>query len=842
MPLGITSYVDPGVYIKERIQPGSVSVNSDRVLALVGIAPRTKRSQDEAVIRGKVFDETLALAGSAPHIDALVDVCNRDRNNATLYRNGQALGLADWSFAAAYIRGTAYAGAIDTTGLYFVLSIDGKNPVAIDLATAIDAADPGTPHATATVAQVAAGINYALGHSSGAHYATYGLAYVAVATAVNPTGSDWYLQITSPLTSSASDVRVYLYYNGAVDANVLIANNAWTNIKGGTASKPTATSALVALTTVLVNPTAYVASATYTIDYVATTTLTDPLEQAATGTALSNIVRAGSYPGASTYTDLTDYTESANTITWDTAVDAQAIITSLVGPFAIPTSGDLVFSINGLAPITVAFTGGGTSRSAAQVVADINLALNNSAVYGPEFGYAAAVVNTNYVTITAKKICEDWAHGQTSKLVFYSSAATSATVIFGLQAAQLTATHTVPGVGQRPSFGSVYYTTYDYVRPTTDYTTTHRVYNPDQLYEYTSPVTLDNYTVNKLAIAGEIAFENGANSLILVQVNDSTANGYPTQSQVESAIDVAEENSVLTDLVVVAPPTASEEALSVYLMQHVANQSSILNKHYRRGWFGMPRGTSVGDPDTAGTFVYRSTRTLQPGNTSPARGRLMLSAPSEMSRVETLDDGREVTLELDGSYGAVMQAAMQTSLASPSDAMLGKFLTGVIADDTFETYLQGERYTLAGNGVSVITLDAGRLVLKDPLTTEAGGGKVIQFEEPASSPQKDSVTRAVDSVLDANCKGVTPDDLAGYILDIKLWVSKAIRAQISAGVIAPYRNPNGTPRDIDLTSDIQVFQDELDPRSFIFRYWFNLKYVAKRFFGEYSVDNPFFAG
>ena len=174
--------------------------------------------------------------------------------------------------------------------------------------------------------------------------------------------------------------------------------------------------------------------------------------------------------------------------------------------------------------------------------------------------------------------------------------------------------------------------------------------------------------------------------------------------------------------------------------------------------------------------------------------------------------------------------------------MLGKTITGFLADDTFETYLQAERYTLASNGVNVNTLDAGRIKMLDPLTTEAGGGKVIQFEEPSSSAQKDAVTRAIENTLDTNVKGIVPDDLADFIVDIKTWIALAIRAQINAGVIAPYRNADNTTRDIDLLTDIQAYQDSSDPRSYVFKYWFNLKYVAKRFFGEYSVDNPFFVG
>jgi len=67
-----------------------------------------------------------------------------------------------------------------------------------------------------------------------------------------------------------------------------------------------------------------------------------------------------------------------------------------------------------------------------------------------------------------------------------------------------------------------------------------------------------------------------------------------------------------------------------------------------------------------------------------------------------------------------------------------------------------------------------------------------------------------------------------------------VQAEVGAGNIAPFRDDSNVSRDIDPKVDIQVFQDPSDPRQYIFYYWFNLKYPAKRFFGQYSVDNPFF--
>jgi hypothetical protein len=274
------------------------------------------------------------------------------------------------------------------------------------------------------------------------------------------------------------------------------------------------------------------------------------------------------------------------------------------------------------------------------------------------------------------------------------------------------------------------------------------------------------------------------------------------------------------------------------LMGHITNMSTMTAKKPRRGWYGCARSTAVGDPDTPDTYVYRAKITLQPSATSTGRGRQILVAPASVTRTVTLDDKSEVDVEVDGSYVATAVAALSTSLPNPSSTMVNSTIRGfVTGDDSFETFEDGERKTLAGNGVLVVTLDGGNLKLKDPLTTEAGG--VPQFQEPMASCQKDSVAKTVTTLLDSNVVGVVPDDLADFITDVKLWIMLGIKAEVGAGNIAPFRDSTGATRDIDPKIDIQVFQSSTDPRTYIFYYWFNLKYPAKRFFGQYSVDNPF---
>ncbi len=829
--VSITGYTDPGVYIGEVQTPGSINVTASRALCLVGIAPRTKRATDEVVIRGKIYDETLASwSSSTPYTHVLANPCNRDRTNAILYKNDNAMGYGEWSFAAATLVGTEWGGAaIDVssgtgTAQYFTMSADGNPVVTIDLDAAVTAVG-GAPAAAAGT-DIADAINYELSNALGTYYSDYGTAYAAFASSAVGVAND-IITLTSPITTSASDIKIFLSTESTNDGASEVSNTGWA---------PTATAGVQADTYVIVADGSYTASAEYVIEYVSIDSLTDPLDEAATATPLQTLIRVGTYPGSSSYVLNTDYEKTGNTLDWHLATSAEATVTAtIIETYDTTTLDKLYIGLNGGPVVTVTVTGAAPAAvTAAEAAEDINAAFAASSDYGPEYGHTAEDAG-GYLRLTCKNAFESYpaSHGADSSIVFYTGADDMFALFFGASVAQ---PYETLGTGSRPFFGSTVYVTYEYTRATTEYDLPVQVFDTSALLAQTSPLTSTNYTTNNLAVAGLLAFENGAPSLWLQQINDATATGSPTTSQIHTAIDNCAEKSGITEIVVL--DTTLDTA--AYLQAHIAEQSSILEKKPRRAWHGMASGTDVGDPDTPDTLVYRATQTLQPGATSPGRGRQTLVAPCDIDRVLTLEDGSEVTRALDGSYLAAAVAAYFTSLPGAADVMVRKTITGFDID-TFEEYTKGERHTLADNGVLVVTLDAGNLRMLDPITTEAGGSGVVHFEEPAASWQKDVVTSTINTLVDANLVGVVPTDVADFLVDIKQWIMLGILANIENGTIGPYTDSSGNTRDIDPAADIQAWQSTSDPRTFYFRYWYNLRYPAKRFFGEYSVDNPFFA-
>lgn len=467
----------------------------------------------------------------------------------------------------------------------------------------------------------------------------------------------------------------------------------------------------------------------------------------------------------------------------------------------------------------------GGAITIAAIIADINARFADHSRYGSDYSTVAQNNGANFLRLLSP------IQGATSKVrVQQSQTASAHTVVLGLATAQLP--YTITGTGSRPAVASVYFVTYDYERPSSDYDVAIRVFNEDQLFAQVGELSLDN----PLAIAGQIAFENDAPSIFVVQVEDSDGDGAYSVADFTNAINDGLDNSAITEVAVLDTRLGVQSVL----LNHIVGKSSILEKKYRRGWFGMARDTEIGDVDTADTLIYRAKRTLQVAADSPGRGRFILCAPPNVDRTLTLPDGTQPTAELDSTYVAVAVAARHTSFTSVATSLLRKLVTGFDVD-TFQTYLDAERHLLAPSGVLVVTNDAGRLVLLDPVTTEAGGGGLLEFSEISAGAQKDNAVRAVTQALDANLVGVVPEDLTDFVFDIKTVITTTLLGLIQSGAIGPFKDSQGRPRDVNMASDMQVFQSPTDPTTFTFRFFFNLRYPAKRLFGEYSVDNPFFS-
>ena len=825
MALTISTYVDPGVYIQEVITPGALNLQTLPVLpTLIAAGSRVRREVNEDVIRAQITGETLTFSPTTFEA-TLSQLGTRRVGETVLFDDGVALSENDFSYPAALITGTATETFDLSTNNAFVLSVDNLTFVTITLTAGADAVVitgtqidvtttlSGASGNAATAAEVVAGINAGLAAATALGYGTN---YASVASV----GTSNVIVMTSPLTGVNSNVQL----------RAAIANSATAALFGG--------ATLNAPTVILLSSLVFDATSVYTVNYIS---LTDTQDTVAQGTNTTEFIRVGAFPGVTTYVENVDYTvPSAGTLDWSAALVAGTAsgVDGSAG-FDLSTNDTLRLAFDGRATIDIDLVGLAspplgyvapaitTAVTPAEVANNINAVINNSTVYGPEYASVAAAVS-NVVVLTTPTA---GANGSVS--IQHPAANDATTIIFGLASTQ---TLTVTGTGTTPATGSTYFATYEFVRPAADYNNPQQFFTLDQALAFTGPLAANN----PLAIGTEIIFRNGAPSALLIQTDDSSDPGNPTPTEFQVSLDAAATRSTATDIIVLDTSVDTQ----VRLLQHIEDESSPIEQNFRRGYFGMAVNTPIGDRDTPDTYVFRAARTLQVAPDSPARGRLMLVAPPGIEGIKKtllLEDGSTVIVTLDSTYLACGIAGRLASFTSPADALVRSTVAGFRADESdFTPWVRSERAQLAQNGVTVVTFDAGRFILLDPISTERAGGGLIQFEQWSTSVQKDNVVRQVRAALDANVVGIVPVDVADFIIDIKQFIANVLTGAVAEGAIGPYVDPNGNRRAIDLNQDIVVEQSQTDPTQYNFNFFFNLRYPALRLLGQYSVDNPFF--
>jgi hypothetical protein len=851
MALNTSKYTDPGAYIGEVLVPGAINIAGQAfVTCLIGTGNRSKNVSNEAAVRGFVGSESIiwyTTAVSGYHLSSVfANRGDRKTANTVVYKDGTAIADTLLRYPPAYITGTALLGGtftLDVNERSLVIGFDGKVPLTVKTAvqgtagnTTISAtstyvvSDTGAANVTVfTKALIVAAINSAF-----EDHPSYGASYAGVASI-----SGNYIKLTSPTSGATSDVVIFNAIGGT----------GATELFGGA---PTAAAPLRPGTQVEIAASQYSASSTYTVDYVS-----DALSPDADGlvqtTGVTAISQVGDFAGTDTYgTDAEGYTLASSKVSWAGAAWTTASITGstiTVGDALAEGASDVLkIAIDNKAALEIDLVGTMTQdgwttapgSTATDIATNINIKLADSLVYGPAYQAVASAVGSVIVLTSPTK-------GRNGALQLFAPAANDATG--SLFSNVVVASSYTQGTGKAPGVGSTYFVSYTHDRPSTDYASSTagrltRHFSLDSAFdEVGGHGAATSAPSNPLAMAIEIAFANGAESVVIAQIDDSTTAGTPSMPEIQEALDVVGESGIPTEICLVGA-AGTLLAAQVALKDHIENNSGPFNKQYRRAWMGLGRDAQIGDKETADTIIYTAAKTLQVSANSAARGRLIVMAPPQvgvLTKTVRLTDGTIINdVALDSTYLAVAAAARQTSFDSPSDTLARQTLAGFDIDTITRPISTVERAQMASAGVTVVTYDAGNLRLLDPITTERAGGAMISFEQIQASLQKDNVTRKMTQGLDANLVAIVPTDLSSFVLDIKSVIGSIISGEISAGSVGPYLTDSGLPRPVSYVDDMEVTQDPNDPTKFNFKYFYNLRYPALRLFGEYSVDNPFF--
>lgn len=565
----------------------------------------------------------------------------------------------------------------------------------------------------------------------------------------------------------------------------------------------------------------YSASSVYVVDYVATDLLQDFLDNV----NIQRLKGIGLFPGADNFILNTDYQLVGETVDWSIAT--QVTFTGLnAGPFDLSVNKNINISINGKGSIEIDCSAGAAVPAAvtiAEVAAAINAALTASSIYGSVYGSVASDGTTGVELVAP----EDGQYvGSASTIVFLKPLTLDGTnTVFGIS----TFTVTYFGIGKRPVAGTQFYVTYEYTRVSDEYNTVRHFFSDSAFYNDIGMVNQNN----PLSIAGLIAYKMGVQDLYVIQVADSDGDGVYTDTDYVTALQALVDERLITDFVVLK----SSSLIRANAVDILVQEASITKSNFKRYWCGIPRDTVAGDIQTAGSIVYIAKNELQVSATSPGRGRFMLCAPANYSMVIVEETGEQVTMELDSCYQSVADVAAQMTLGNVSDSLLRVHTVGPVVE---LEYSDAERRYLTVNGVNVHTVSGSTVLMFDPVTTDTGGN--VEYQEPNASPQKDTVSFKIIDAINENIIGLVPDDLAAFLGSVKTVVGGVLTAAIDDGDIGSYRDKSGKVRDIDYMKDIVALRDANDPTKYLLRYWFELKYVAKRVNGMYSVDNPFWVG
>lgn len=206
---------------------------------------------------------------------------------------------------------------------------------------------------------------------------------------------------------------------------------------------------------------------------------------------------------------------------------------------------------------------------------------------------------------------------------------------------------------------------------------------------------------SNLAIAGSLAMGssgrgNGASQVVTMPVPDDTLVAFQT------ALDLLKRRR---DVTLVVPLTVVD-GINLSTLDHCIESSNDNNQRERRGYLGTPKGTIIGDEDTANSAVYYA-RQLN-------HERATLVHPWPFVAVQAAD-GTVAETELDGWASA---ACVAGKIANLSDRATSPTAQRVFGISRLGAELDAtEENILGGAGVCVLTLEDGNVVIRDGITT-----------------------------------------------------------------------------------------------------------------------------
>jgi len=281
-----------------------------------------------------------------------------------------------------------------------------------------------------------------------------------------------------------------------------------------------------------------------------------------------------------------------------------------------------------------------------------------------------------------------------------------------------------------PPSGSVYYVSYTYDTPSTQY-------DPQTFSDKNLIVAAygsESNTNGILSIAGSINLENGAPGVVICQASGSTVAGYT------SAIDKLLKKINIEDLVIVFPSgsiwsNSDRNTVINYAISHLNSAGAIgrerclifgsQNNDYSPDGFDL-----IGDAATPSSYIYTATVALNE--------KITYVAPSTCTR----KDAGGVAMKLDGNFIAAALAGKRAARLKKSTPLHGQNITGITIED--EKWTEFEMDQLGAGNCAVFESRAGIITIRDHITTDPTNADT---QEPSVVDVKHLVIRSIRTGL-----------------------------------------------------------------------------------------------
>lgn len=378
--------------------------------------------------------------------------------------------------------------------------------------------------------------------------------------------------------------------------------------------------------------------------------------------------------------------------------------------------------------------------------------------------------------------------------------------------------------GQEPDPGQVYYVTAAFLRPDSAYNVPFLALRLEDGQNFAAPST----TQNDLYIGNQIAWDNNAQAVYLIQPKNVDGSGTYTTTDFQAAIRSVRDYDRITDLCLLNYINALPEVL---------NENVLANDPFEKRpnlvWVGVPIGTQIGDDNTDGSMVFMSKRTLQVRGDSAARGTRIMVGNNRCTKDVVLDDGTTATVTLDGSFLALAMAARVASFADPATDVLRTQVNGFASIDI---YTDPENKLLGGAAINYIKGSAGAYFWAEDITVDTGKN----FDRIQLMTQRQFVVKVVVREMDVLI-GITPSSSEAGRQLVRGLLASILRGLLARGLIGQYQDEEGNERSFDPDEDIVVFADRNDPSLYYFNFaWFS-RNVIKRLFGLYALNSNDFS-